>query len=61
MNDNFVFWLFVYAACCLVAWAMWPYIQAAFGPDMTPYTNPEPYDRQGAQRGGYSPYYPGGR
>jgi hypothetical protein len=63
MNDNFGFWLVVYAACCAVAWFIGkPIIEANFGPDMTPYTRAEPYDPAGAARDGYSPYYPrGGR
>jgi hypothetical protein len=62
MNDSVSFWLVVYAACCAVAWMLWPSIQSAFGPDVTPYTNPNPYDHAGAARGGYSPYDPrGGR
>jgi hypothetical protein len=53
--------LLVFAACAAASAFAWPYIRDHFGPDMTPYTNAEPYDRAGAGRGGYSPSFPGAR
>jgi hypothetical protein len=68
--------LLVFALCCAVAWFIgWPLIKAAM-PDSFPledhgaapydeygYTgDPGRFDRwRGGQRGGYSPYFPGGR
>ena len=69
--------LLLYAACALAAWLAWPFIKAAMPDsfpqdagrngalryDEYGYTgDPSRFDRwRGGQRGGYSPYYPGGR
>jgi hypothetical protein len=60
-NSAFGFGLLLYALCIGVSLLLWPYIKTTFGPDMTPYTRSEPYDAASAQRGGYSPFYPGRR
>jgi hypothetical protein len=61
MNDSFAFWLVVYGLCCAAAWFVGrPIIDANFGPG-EPYSRAEPYDPAGAARGGFSPYFPGGR
>jgi hypothetical protein len=64
-SSDFGMGLLIYAACCAAAaYFGWPLMKAAL-PDSFPlehtYTNPNPYDPAGAARGGYSPYYPGGR
>jgi hypothetical protein len=53
--------LLVFAACAAASAFAWPYIRDHSGPDMTPYTNADPYDRASAGRGGYSPSFPGAR